>query len=764
MKQQKNIKKYAVRFIISVMVIIFLSILTAYLFTLPTSNDKLNQNKLSVYKPSLSFYDFNGNNITKEFISKNNYISLKALPEYVPKAFISVEDKRFYNHNGIDYIRILSAIKNNIKAGEFLEGASTISQQLIKNTHLTNEKTIKRKIKEIRLTRLLEKKYSKPEILELYLNVIYFGMGAYGIENAANIYFSKSAENLTVAETAALVAAIKAPAEYSPSKFTEKAINRRNSVLNILYTNKIINKNEFNTAKKEGYILNYSEKQYDDYLNCALDEAKEILNCNDLQLRNSNIKIVTYLDCEKQNYLYKALKNKDYYLKNKYGNTYDGAAMLCDNNSAGITAYYKTSPFFNIDTKLQSGSVIKPIAVYGPALQDNLITPITPIKDEKITFGDYSPSNYNEQYYGWVSAKTCLAKSLNIPAVSIYNSLNKENVLKYTSAMNIDITEDINSLSVALGGVKNGFSIKNLTSAYSAFANDGNYNNIKFVKEIRDENNNIIYSHTKEDKKVFSAETAFLLTDMLKECAINGTAKNIGIDGIASKTGTSGDENGNVSAWNISYSKNYTLSVWLGNCIGGKEYNLPSNVTGGNHSTKIASEILKKIKNLNTSFTKPEGVIELNIDKVIFENEHKLELSNNYLNKNEIIKVYFNENNIPTVTSKRNLKFSSPEINITISDNIPIIEIKGEKNIKYTMQNSTTGEELIKNRGIEGNIIIRDKKAEKGKINIYKLTLSNDYTETTFEYKIIVPIEFNSSNNPSDKKPDKIAADEWWWF
>ena len=201
---------------------------------------------------------------------------------------------------------------------------------------------------------------------------------------------------------------------------------------------------------------------------------------------------------------------------------------------------------------------------------------------------------------------------------------------------------------------------------------------------------------------------------MLKECAINGTAKNIGIDGIASKTGTSGDENGNVSAWNISYSKNYTLSVWLGNCIGGKEYNLPSNVTGGNHSTKIASEILKKIKNLNTSFTKPEGVIELNIDKVIFENEHKLELSNNYL--------------------------------------------------KYTMQNSTTGEELIKNRGIEGNIIIKDKKAEKGKINIYKLTLSNDYTETTFEYKIIVPIEFNSGNNPPDKKPDKIAADEWWWF
>ncbi len=762
MKKMLRAKKILKTLFISFLIIVLLLGISAYIITLPIGNYSLDEQKLSLYKPSLNFYDIKENNITKEFISNNNYITIDKLPAYVPQAFIDIEDKRFYNHNGIDYIRILSAIKTNLLAGEFLEGASTISQQLIKNTHLTNEKTIKRKINEIRLTRLLEKKYSKSKILELYLNVIYFGMGAYGIENAANIYFSKSAENLTVAETAALVSTIKAPAEYAPSKFTQKAVSRRNSILKKLLNNKVIDENEYETAINNGYELNYSEKQFDDYLNCALDEAKEILNCNDLQIRNSNYKIITYLDCDKQNLLYNALNNKDYYIKNDYGNSYDGAALLCNNYTSGISAYYKTSPYFNIETKLQSGSIIKPIAVYGPALEDNLITTCTPINDKKITFGDYSPNNYNDKYYGWVSAKTCLAKSLNIPAVSIYNSLNKDNLLKYTSAMNIDISEDINSLSVALGGVKNGFSIKDLTAAYSMFANEGNYNNLHFVKEIRDKNNNIIYSHTQENKPVFSPETTFLLTDMLQECAKTGTAKKLDIKDIASKTGTAGDETGNTSAWNISYSKNYTLSVWLGNCIGGEKNNLPLSVTGGNQSTLMVSEIFKQIKDIDTHFKKPEGIIKLDIDKIAYENEHKLLLSNEFIDENEKISFYFNKKNIPSGISERNIEINEPEIYFDFENNIPKIEIKGEKNIKYTLINITSEQTLLENKKIDGSLKIYDESAIYGKINHYKIILINGNFKKEYEFKILMPFDFTP--NKPDKKPNDAKNDDWWWM
>ncbi|MCM1195259.1 MAG: transglycosylase domain-containing protein, partial [Firmicutes bacterium] len=257
---------------------------------------KFDKNRLNEVYTSLTVLDDKGEKLNEPLYLYNyKQIPLDALPEYAYMAFVAVEDKRFFEHNGIDYRRIAGAMLHNVKSGNYKEGASTISQQLIKNTHLNNSKTLERKANELFLARELERNYSKTEILEMYLNTIYFGRNAYGIETAANVYFNKSAADLTVSESAALAGMIKAPNSYAPDINLEKCTSRRNSVLKLMLEQNIINSEQYSAALESDVVYEENKpRTVKSYTYHVMKEACRILNMTPMQLAQSNFIIETY--------------------------------------------------------------------------------------------------------------------------------------------------------------------------------------------------------------------------------------------------------------------------------------------------------------------------------------------------------------------------------------------------------------------------------------------------------------------------------------
>ena len=351
-----------------------------------TNSSNLDKSKLNSASPStIEIYDKNNNLIRPK---NENLISISKIKKHTKDAFISAEDKRFYSHNGIDFIRIGGAIISNLKSRSFSEGASTISQQLIKNTQLSSEKTITRKLKEIKMTKQLEKSFSKDEILEFYLNNIYFGNGCYGIENASNHYFNKSAENLSIEESALLAGTINAPSLYDIESNFEKANNRKNLILKLMKSYGKISENQYNEAVSSEIKLNIQKQSNSNFLyNEILKEASQKLDISEEKLKNNNYKIYTYIDLNLQNKIKEIIKSN-------YSNldcNPNIASIVTDNKSNGIIAIVGNKKTF--ETKRQPGSIIKPILVYAPAFENNTISPATKIVDEKVNIGGYSPEN-----------------------------------------------------------------------------------------------------------------------------------------------------------------------------------------------------------------------------------------------------------------------------------------------------------------------------------------------------------------------------------
>ena len=321
-----------------------------------TAGAVLDDAKLERTDACIEVYDSADNKIADlSFKSANKSIHLNELPAHVPNAFIAAEDKNFYSHHGLDYKGMIRALLKNIKAGAFRQGASTISQQLVKNTQLSSEKTLTRKLKEIRLTRQLEKRYTKTEILEMYLNTIYFGHACYGIAGAADFYFSKPASSLSAAEAATLAAIIKSPNNYSPFLNPEKCLTARNSVLKRMQILGFITESESEQAKSEPL----PEKQDNSiasktYLSGVYAEMESLPLYSPYQYRGG-CKIYTYMDSQMQDYAENLKTDADR----------SGKSMLiCDNRTHGIIAWYTTEG----DIRRQPGSVIKPLAVYAPAV------------------------------------------------------------------------------------------------------------------------------------------------------------------------------------------------------------------------------------------------------------------------------------------------------------------------------------------------------------------------------------------------------------
>jgi membrane peptidoglycan carboxypeptidase len=622
----------------------------------------------------INLYDSN-NEFIETASTFSSLVKLEELPSYVKEAFITTEDKSFYSHNGLNYKRIIKAMYTNLKSGYAKEGASTISQQLIKNTHLTNQKTLDRKVKEILLTRKLEREFSKDDILETYLNIIYFGSSSYGIESASKTYFNKSAKNLSLAESATLAGIIKAPRTYSPFYDVVASRKRRDLILKIMYNDNKINKIEYENAINENLEVNESNNINSKriYEKAAIEEVSKILDLSEKDVAISGLRVYTYMDKALQNEVRSLTLDDGYYHKNSAGNTADSGVIVIDNKTGGVNACFGKSSYDLIHMKRSPGSAIKPILVYAPALEYGKIAPSTMILDEEIDIKGYTPHNVGDKFHGWVSTRNTIEKSLNIPAVKIMGYTGIKRSKDFAKRAGIKFDDSDNGYAIALGGFTSGIGLLELTNSYLPFSNNGQFIEAKFVRKIEDANGKVLYENRREPTKVMSAETAYLMNDMLISGACYGTSKKLNtLDfEVAGKTGTVGlKDNNNSDAWSVAYTPSKTVGVWLGNSTGKKDYALEPSNNGGTYATMLVRDIINKANSGKTEhFNIPNGIVREKIDLMELTDNHKIMLAGT------------GTPDIYTITEVFNKKYAPKSISNNFKDlKPPILSVKTVKN------------------------------------------------------------------------------------
>ncbi len=641
------------------------------------SSLKLDNDKISSPTLSVQIYDADNRPIKEENSFNHSFSKIEAIPAHVKNAFVAIEDKDFYSHHGLNFKRITKAGINNILSRSLKEGASTISQQLIKNTHLSSEKTFERKIKEIVLTRKLEKSHSKDEILESYLNAIYYGNNCYGIENAAEYYFSKEAKDLTLEEGALLAGMIKSPSKYSPILKEDNALKRRNLVLSEMQKSGFITEEEAFAAKEKPLALSLqtdNSNPINSYGEAALDEACCILKMPAKDIALNGYKLHTYLSNEAQNNLKNALESEDFA-------SADHAAIVIDASRHAVTAFEGSSPYKILDAKRQPGSAIKPLLVYAPALNEDLISPETQLLDEPLALGEYNPKNVDGKFRGYLSATEAVSKSINIPAIKVLSYVGIDKAKAYAEELGIEFDELDNSYALALGGMRYGVSIKDLAQAYTVFPQNGNFAEAKFIEYITDSGGKILYHHKSEEKRVLREDAAYLMTTMLQEAAYSGTAKALGTLElpIAAKTGTVGRGKENLDAWCVAYTPSHVCAVWVGNLD-----NSPISVAGGNQPTRCVKRFFEKSsRETEGAFSQPLSVVEREIDTLSLENEHILKLA--APNEPERFKkmALFSVFNEPKDVTDNFIEV--PETRFAISKNANIVTVKfnAQRNLVY---------------------------------------------------------------------------------
>ena len=673
-------------------------ILSLTFFHATTHGIALDENKLQITNTidRLKIYD-SKNKLIKP--TSSSYIKLSKLSKDTKNAFICAEDKRFYKHRGLDFIRIGGAILSNLKTKSFSEGASTISQQLVKNTQLSNEKTISRKLKEIKLTHELESKYTKDEILELYLNNIYFGNGCYGIENASQHYFGKSADKLSLSESALLAGSINAPSIYDIEKNPDQTKERRNLILSLMKKYNSINNKDFNQAINENIKLNIKPISGNSSIyQQILKEASNILNINEKQIINNNYKIYSQLDQS----LHESIKT----ILQSYSGDFEKAIIIIDNKTHNIIAHYGKNTI--IENTWQPGSLIKPILVYAPAIDKVIIDEDTKLLDEKINIGGYSPENADKKYHGFISSKTALSNSYNIPAVKLLNELGISEAKSFAQKLGINFSESDNHLALALGGFEKGVTIKSLCDAYSAFARDGKFQESSFISKIT-KNDKTIFEKQNNEKQVMKNLTAKQINNMLQECTKNGTAKrlsNLNFE-ICSKTGTVGKNNSqlNTLAYNVSYTTSHTIITML------QSNNLPANINGSTYPTMINKDILSELYKSK----KPENFSK-NQNKIKTSTSSSFDSETNYTDKIKTQKDF--------QLSAINIKNHKPILYFTLTKNYEFFLIRKQKNKEETIASFLENDNKTVN--------FTDKSAKNNEIYNYQLKIHDKTTNNEF--------------------------------
>ncbi|PDO11617.1 MAG: hypothetical protein BLM47_00360 [Candidatus Reconcilbacillus cellulovorans] len=544
--------------------------------------DKLNLSEATIV------YDAEGREIAKLYGAEGNreIVSLNEIPELLRKTVIAVEDRRFYEHQGVDYWAIGRALYRDIVSRSLAEGGSTITQQVAKNIFIADpKKTFFRKATEASIALALERTKTKDEILELYFNRIYFGESAYGIEAASKLYFGKSVKSgeLTVAEIAMLAGLPKNPNGYSPFRNPERAKERRAVVLSIMAEQGLITEEEKNRAMNEPFRLNdrVPAVQHPAYVDYAVDEVERLAGISEEELFRGGYRIYTALDPKVQNAVERVFANDALFPKKAASQTDspESAMVVVRPSDGRIVAMvggreYARKGLNRATVRRQPGSAFKPIAVYGPAIESGKWTPDSILEDVKRCFDDYCPENYNGKYLGNVTMRQALRDSINVPAVWLLDNLVRDAggfgpVFRFIRNLGIELDEkNDRHLAIALGGLTSGVTPLEMAQAYGVFANQGVLVPAHAVLRVEDSRGRTVYTAAAKPKQVIRPSTAYWLTVMLQEAVVSGTGKKARMDRpVAGKTGTTqepGKKGANRDIWFVGYTPQYAAAVWIG--------------------------------------------------------------------------------------------------------------------------------------------------------------------------------------------------------
>lgn len=600
-------------------VLVLLTLFTTVYFanTLGSKDRIMNRNKTGVTlvdQNNTEFYTFYN-------AHSSTYVPLANISPNVKQAALSSEDKDFYKHAGFSPLGIGNALWQNVRPGGLDNGGSTITQQLVKTALLSEERSYVRKYQELVLSVEIERRYSKDEILEMYLNSVYFGEGAFGIEDAAKIYFGKSASQLSLSESALLIGLLPAPSAYSPiSGDPVKAKSRQTYVLGRM--------------EKDGYITPQSEKE-------ALSQSLSYSTATKSKIsRAPHFALMVKSDLEKKygeekiarsGYIVKTSLNLDTQTKAESAvsaqvaklarsNVTNGSAVVIDPKTGEVRALVGSADWnneqfgkFNIATaNRQPGSSFKPI-VYGTGIENKKFSAATIFEDKATDFGGYAPKNYDLRYRGNVTLRRALSNSLNIPAVSALQKTGISTTIAEAKKLGITTLQEDNDygLPMALGTAP--AKLLEMTNAYATFANQGNHNDIALISSITNKDKKVIFTNKPKNTRAISAQTSYILSSVLSDntarSELFGSSLNLSGGRLgAVKTGTTEDYK---DAWTIGYTPSISVGVWIGN----NDSTAMSRVAGSSGAAPIWKSILQQSLQgtPNESFPIPTGLTQRSI-------------------------------------------------------------------------------------------------------------------------------------------------------
>ncbi len=627
---------------------------------------------------SSKIYDKNGDIYTEIGSETRDYVEYKDIPKLMENAVLAIEDVRFYKHHGIDIIRVGGAIVANITGGFGSQGGSTITQQVVKNSFLQSEKTIKRKVQEMYLAFQLEQEYSKEQIFEMYVNKVYMSSGIHGFSTASKLYFGKELSELTLAEAATLAGMPQSPNNYNPFDHPEKAEKRRNIVLQAMENADFITAEQRKAAQAESLtdslVAEGDREETKTKFNAIVDQViEEVEELTDYNIYTDGLSIYTSIDPKAQE-LMETILDSDKYIAYP-DDKFQVGSVFMDTKTGEIYAIgggrkQEVARGFNYATDLktrQPGSTIKPLLDYAPAFEYLNWSTYHPLVDEEYQYssGQTVGTAYSS-YRGQVSLREALYMSYNVPAVKTLQEVGTDKAGAFVKKLGIDFGDIYESS--AIGGVSKGASPLQMAGAYAAFGNEGVYTKPHVIKKIVLRDNDTVHETAPESEAAMKDSTAFMVTDILKDVMTKGTGTQANISGVpvAGKTGTTNysaedrakyniDKSQSPDSWFVGYTTNFTMSVWTG-------YDNQFENTLGKNETKIAQKIFKAMMQEMSAgvdtedFKQPSSVVQLPIEKgsnpAVIASEHTPDSQKVY--------EYFIKGHEPTATSTKYEKLAAP--------------------------------------------------------------------------------------------------------
>lgn len=816
-RREKNSKQKKKRKIFRILLNIFLSLcifgvfaIAAFMIYIVLTTEDFDPEALKNQDQTV-IYDKNGNEIASLGTEKRESIEYEELPQILIDALIATEDSRFYQHNGVDMARFLKASILQLLGQNDAGGASTLTMQVVKN-NLTDTTSsglagIIRKFKDVYLSVFfMEKKYSKEEIIQMYVNDSCLGGTIFGVEEASNYYFGKSASELSLPEAALLAGMYQAPTRYNPYKNPEGAYNRRNTVLTLMVRHGYITEEEkkmANAVSIESMLAgNEKEDDYQGYIDTVIEEVINKTGNNPSQV---SMKIYTALDREIQDGINSVLNGTSY--KGWKDDELQAGIAVIDVNNGTIVAIgagrNREAGDWNYATQAhrQPGSTAKPLFDYGPGFEYNDFSTYTLFNDERWTYTNGPQvGNWDGQYQGLITLRQALSTSRNVPALKAFQQVDTKNIVNFVNGLGLDVAystssenykkydngaDNLINEAYSIGGVSYGFTPLDIAEAYACFANGGYHIESHTVTKIEYRSTGEIVEFTEEKEKVMSDSTAYLMNNVLQyavEHAFNGGARVTGST-VAAKTGTSNLPDATIKKyglpagtpndlWTAAYTPEYSIALWYGyEKVDSEHYLANASAPKDN----VMKEIMKYIPKTTKKWTVPSSVVAVTVEKETWP----ARLASEYTPDDKKVTEYFKKGTQPTEVSPRYAKFDSvTNLQSTKTDkgykltwNWKTPEVLDSAYLSKYFNNSVYGKEEAKylkgridynNDTLGGNGFAIYLKSSTGALELLGFTKNNEYTYVptkSGEITLVVKAKYkNFDSNASDGKEIVITS------